>query len=214
MTLDEAKSLADPQERRNLLGSVTLSTIKPNMFAKEFDKLLGNSRYFEPLKKSWDGYVVTDEDFYLHRHGVWREHLAQLAKEERFKALLRLWRFDKLPAGLNEPIGRELVGDRELGVSAFLGERRSWLAERGILRPAGTHPDEVLTQHHQLLSIPNGWTTFRRYLERTGAQLSGEHRVDTMHTLVSMVAELHRNGVSHRDSEETASGRAARRTWH
>lgn len=199
LSLAEAKSLVAPAERKRLLGPVNLSMIKPNMFVKELDGLLQGGRYFEPLRMSWDGFVVTDEDFYVHRKGVWREHRAQLAKEERVKAVLRLWRFDELPAGLNEPIGRRLVADRELGVTAFLGDRRSWLAGRGILKPTGAQPEEVLTQHHQLLSVEDGWTTLRRYLERNGTELSGVHRVDAMHTLVSLVAELHSQGVAHRD---------------
>ncbi|MDW9518092.1 AAA family ATPase [Sinorhizobium medicae] len=199
LNLSEAQQIADPKQRGKLLSSVQFSNVKPNMFVKEFDKLLGNPRYFEPRKKNWDGYVVADEDFFVHRRGIWREHLAQLAKDERIKGLLRLWRFDQLPVGLNSLVTRQLIGDRELSVSAYLKDSRSWLGERGILTATGTPPDEVLTQHYQVLAIPSGWTTLRRYLERVGEELPGEHRVDAMHTLVSLVAELHKNGVSHRD---------------
>ncbi len=73
------------------------------------------------------------------------------------------------------------------------------MPEGGILRPTGAQPDEVLTQHHQLFSLPNGWTTLRRYLERNGPEITGEQRVDLIHTLASLVAELHSQGVTHRD---------------
>lgn len=199
LTLEEAKTLGDRKERNRLLGNVHLSNLRPNMFVKDFEKLFGGSSYFQPLRMSWDGYGVTDEDFYVHHGDVWREHRAQLVREERVKALLRLWRFDQLPAGLNEPATRQLLAERDTGVIAYLGEHESWMAERGILKVVGTPAEEVLTQHHQLVSVPNGWTTLRRYLERNGEDLTGEQRVDVMHGLASMVAELHRHGVAHRD---------------
>lgn len=199
LTLDEAKSLGDRKERNRLLGHVHLTQVRPNMLVKDFERLFGNGSYFQPLKMTWDGYSVTDEDFYVHRGDVWREHRAQLRREERVKALLRLWRFDKLPVGLNEPGGRRLIADRELKTIAYLGEQGSWMAERGVLQQVGTPPDEVLTEHHQLVAIPPGWTTLRRYLERHGPDVAGEQRVDIAHTLTWMVAELHAQGVSHRD---------------
>jgi len=199
LTLEEAKLLGDRNERNRLIGQVHLTPVRPNMLVMDFEKLFGNGTYFQPLKMTWDGYAVTDEDFFIHRRDVWREHRAQLKREERVKALLRLWRFDKLPVGLNEPGGRQLIADRELKTVAYLGEQGSWMAERGILRQVGTPPDEVLTEHHQLISIPNGWTTLRRYLQRNGSDVTGEQRVDIVHTLASMVAELHAQGIAHRD---------------
>lgn len=199
LTLDEAKLLPDKKDRERLIGAVTFQATKPNMLVKEFDKVLGNPSYFQPLKMSWDGYNVTDENFFVHRKDIWREHRAQLAKEERIKALLRLFRFDNLPVGLNEPTGRRLIADRELKTVAFLSEHGSWMAERGILKSVGSLPEEVLTEHFQLLAVPAGWTTLRRYLQRIGSDLQGEQRVDIMHTLTSMVAELHDRGVAHRD---------------
>ncbi len=198
LSLEEACSLADPKRRRELLGDVRLTPVKPSACVDEFEKLLGESRYFEPLKMNWDGYVVTDEDFYVHGKGVWREHRAELIREDRVKALLRLWRFDQLPVGLNEPAARRLVAERDMRVQAILGERGSWMGESGILKMAGMPPEEVLTQHPQLLSLPTNWTTLRRYLERN-ADLTGEQRIDIVHCLVSMGAELHRNGIAHRD---------------
>lgn len=199
LTLDEAKLLGDRNERNRLIGSVHLMNVRPNMMVKDFEKLFGNGAYFQPLKMTWDGYGVTDENFYVHKGDVWREHRAQLKREERVKALLRLWRFDKLPVGLNEPGGRRLIADRELKTVGYLGEQGSWMAERGILQQVGTLPEEVLTEHHQLVAIPSGWTTLRRYLERNGVEVTSEQRVDIVHTLASMVAELHAHGVAHRD---------------
>lgn len=199
LTLEEAKLLGDKKERNRLLGQVTLSTVKPNMLVKDFEKLFGNGSYFQPRKMTWDGYAVTDEDFYVHRGDIWREHRVQLAREERVKGLLRLWRFDKLPVGLNEPGGRRLIADRELRAVAYLGDSASWMSERGILKQVGAPPDEVLTEHHQVLSVPPGWTTLRRYLARNGAELSSEHRVDIAHTMASMIAELHSHDLAHRD---------------
>lgn len=199
LTLEEAKLLGDKKERNRLLGTVTLTPVKPNMLVKDFEKLFGNGSYFQPLKMTWEGYGVTDEDFFVHRRDIWREHRAQLLREERMKALLRLWRFDKLPVGLNQPQARQLIADRELKALAYLDEHGSWMAERGILKQVGAPSAEVLTEHSQLLSIPSGWTTLRRYLARNGADVLGEQRVDIVHTLASMVAELHVHDIAHRD---------------
>ncbi|OWV98923.1 hypothetical protein ATY81_26650 [Rhizobium sp. R72] len=110
LTLEEAKLLGNRMDRERLIGSVTLQNLKPNLLVKDFDRVLGNPAYFQPMKMSWDGYNVTDEDFFVHRKDIWREHRAQLAKEERIKALLRLFRFDNLPVGLNEPMPRVTLG--------------------------------------------------------------------------------------------------------
>jgi tRNA A-37 threonylcarbamoyl transferase component Bud32 len=204
LTLEEAKLLGDRKERNRLIGTAHLIPVRPNMLVKDFEKLFGNGSYFKPLKMSWDGYEVTDEDFYVHRGDAWHEHRAQLKREERVKALLRLWRFDKLPVGLNEPGRRQLIADRELKTVAYLGEQGSWMAERGILKQVGTPPEEVLTEHHQLVMLPSGATTLRRYLALHGADVIAEQRLDIMHTLASMVAELHSHGVSHRDIGDEA----------
>lgn len=199
LTLDEAMLLGNRKERNRLLGPVKMSTVKPNMLVKDFDRIFGNASYFQASKMLWDGYGVTDLDFLVHRNDIWREHRAQLDHEKRMKALLRLWRFDKLPVGLNEPGGRRLIADRELKVMAFLDENASWMAESGILKPVGPPADEILTQHHQVLSTPSGWTTLRRYLARNGADVLHEQRIDIVHSLVRMVSELHRFDVAHRD---------------
>lgn len=199
LTLEEAKLLGNKSERNRLIGPVRVSTVRPNMLVKDFDRLLGNASYFQPLKMIWDGYGVVEENFYLHRGGIWSEHRAQLVREERTKALLRLWRFDKLPVSLNEPKGRRLIAERELRANAFLDERGSWLAKTGILKQVGSLPDEVLTEHYQILSVPSGWTTLRRYLAKHAGQLNSEHRVDVAHTLALTVTELHSHGVAHRD---------------
>lgn len=204
LTLSEAKLLGDRKERDRLLGPVKLTNTKPNMLVKDFEKLFGNASYFQPLKMTWDGYSVTEEDFYVHRADVWREHRVQLTREERVKGLLRLWRFDKLPVGLNEPGGRRLIADREMKAFAFLDDHGSWMAERGILKQVGGQLDEVLTQHYQLLSIPSGWTTLRRYLERNEGEVASDHAIDIIHALASMVAELHSHGVAHRDIGDEA----------
>ena len=204
LTLEEAKSLADRKERDRLLGTVTLTALKPNMLVKDFDRVLGNPAYFQALKMSWDGYNVTDEDFFVHRKDIWREHRAQMGKEERVKALLRLFRFNNLPVGLNHPTNRSLIADRELRTLGYLSENASWMAERGILKSVGSAPEEVLTEHYQLLQIPAGWTTLRRYIARNGSDIRAEQRVDIAHSLTEMVAELHDRGVAHRDIGDDA----------
>ena len=199
LTLAEAALLADKVERNRLLGRAHLTTVKPNTLMEEFDRLLGNPSYFQPLKMTWDGYGVVDENFYVHRGGVWSEHRAELQREDRVKALLRLWSFDRLAPGLNEPSMRRLIAERDLRATAFLDERSSWLAERGVLKQVGSLPDEVLTNHHQLFSTPSNSTTLRRYFAKFGAELEGEQKIDIAHSLARMVAELHSHGVSHRD---------------
>lgn len=62
LTLDEAKLLGSKAERDRLLGTVKLQNVKPNMLIKDFDRVLGNPAYFQPMKMSWDGFNVTDED--------------------------------------------------------------------------------------------------------------------------------------------------------
>ncbi|MFO3796028.1 MAG: NERD domain-containing protein, partial [Anaerolineales bacterium] len=199
LTLNEATLLGNRDERNRLLGRVTITAVKPNMLVKDFDRVFGKKANFQPTKTTWDGYAITDENFFVHRTGVWKEHRAHLEHEKRIKALLRLWSFDKLPVGLNDPGARKVIADRELKVQAYLAENASWLADSGILKPIGPLPDEILTEHHQVFAIPSAATTLRRYMARHGSDVLHEQRVDIVHSIAKMVSELHRFDVAHRD---------------
>jgi Nuclease-related domain len=102
-SLQEAVSIADASRRAGLLQKTQLHVKKVYQFESDFERVVRNSKMFGPLEAQWDGYRVVDEDFVVHPTRVWHEHRAERISDNRFKALLRIWAFDKLPASLNSP---------------------------------------------------------------------------------------------------------------
>jgi hypothetical protein len=166
----------------------------------DFERITLNPKMFGPLEAEWDGYRVVDEDFVIHPDRVWREHRAEQISDPRFKALVRIWAFDKLPIGLNSPDRRRFIAGREMRAIGRLHELGSPLIERNaILAPVGEEKDEILTQHFELRRLTAGLTTLDRYLERASEDLDTDDRVTTAASLMEIVAELHAQGIAHRD---------------
>ncbi|MFC5371011.1 nuclease-related domain-containing protein [Brevundimonas faecalis] len=196
-TLAQACSIAQRFNYNQLLPAARLLHVKPCMLELDFDRVLGDPKLFSVREQTWDGYATDEENTFVHPRGVWTEHRAQRQRDGRLKALLRLWNFSKLPAGLNVPDARRSVADREAQVIAHLQDADSWLVQRGaVLNPIASHQDEVLTQHFELFSLDTHTTSLRRFLERHHEALSPEQRLDLATALIVAVAELHRQFAS------------------
>ena len=198
-TLQEAASIATASGR-NILDRTKLHSRKAYSIENEFERITLNPKMFGPLEAEWDGYRVVDEDFVIHPDEIWREHRAEQISDARFKALVRIWSFDKLPPRLNSPDRRRFIAGREMRAIGRLHELGSPLIERNaILAPLGEEKDEILTQHFELRRLTAGQTTLDRYLERASEDLSSDDRVTTAASLMEIVAELHAQGIVHRD---------------
>lgn len=199
-TLTQATALADPAQRRRLLEQKTLPRTRPNTLIAEFDRLLRNPNLFRASQMKWDGYGIGESDLFVHPTGLWREHGVQQFRDPRIKALLRRWSLDKLPHALNSPETRRLVAEREARAFGLLREAGSRLvADGAVLQPVSAPPDEVLTDHYEILALPPNWTTLRRYVEKNRAAFTADQRLDAVSALLGTVAELHAHGVAHRD---------------
>jgi tRNA A-37 threonylcarbamoyl transferase component Bud32 len=150
----------------------------------------------------WDGYRVVDEDVVVHPSGLWREHRAERARDQRTKGLVRIWAFDKLPPGLNSAEHRVLVAEREPRAMARLEQLGSSLVPSRVLLPVGEEKDEVLTQHFELRRLPTSWTTLDRFLERSTSDMDFDERALMAAALLNSLAELHSRGIAHRDLGE------------
>lgn len=199
-TLREACSIADPAERSRRLDPVRLGLLRAFQFEKDFDRFTGNPKLFQPMEADWGGFRVVTPDLFVHPTNIWREHGAERKSESRLKALVRIWSFDRLPAGLNSADRRQFIAQRELRAVAELTSQGSELLTRDrILRPIGDGGDEILTQHYEIRSLTQGWTTLDRFLERESTELRWEDRILLAATLLSIVAGLHAHGIAHRD---------------
>jgi serine/threonine protein kinase len=199
-TLQEAISISTAAGRQALLSRTKLHSQKAFALETDFERITLNPKMFGPLEAEWDGYRVVDEDFVVHPDKIWREHRAEQISDPRFKALVRIWAFDKLPAGLNSPDRRRFIAGREMRAIGRLHELGSPLIERNaILAPVGEEKEEILTQHFELRRLTAGLTTLDRYLERASEDLETDDRITTAASLMEIVAELHAQGIAHRD---------------
>jgi hypothetical protein len=199
-TLSEACSIGHGTTHTALLDPVRLTMFKAYQFESDFDRVVGNTKFFLPSEADWSGYQVKEQDLFVHPRGVWHDHLAEQRSEKRLKALVRIWHFDKLSVGLNCAEHRRLVAQRETNAFAYLQDRGSELATRNrLLREIGTPPDEILTNHHEVRAIAQGWSTLDRYLERVRDDLSIQDRVVIASGLLNLVSQMHSAQMTHRD---------------
>lgn len=199
-SLAEARSLADPSLRRKMLRPGMLKLFKLCALEQDFDRITGNTKLFQPLEADWGGFQVTERDLFAHPKGIWFDHLGVRKSEQRIKAMVRTWSFDKLPPGLNSNVSRNLVAARETHAFAYLAEQSSPLVSQNrVLRDIANNPDEILTQHYEVRALDDGWTTLDRYLEKQADDLSLQDRYILTSALLDIVAELHRVSVTHRD---------------
>lgn len=200
LSLAEARTLGDAGARGRLLSKVTLSSVRPCSLAAAFDKVLRNPSLFRASQMNWDGYGISEADLFVHPRGIWQEHGVQQFRDPRIKALLRQWRLDALPHALNSPETRRIVAEREARVIGLLRETNSTvITEAAILQASVAPPDEILTNHFEILGLPPNWTTLRRYIEKNRSSFALDQRLDAIHSLLGIVAELHRQGIAHRD---------------
>ena len=197
--MQEAAAIATASGK-TLLMKTKLHARKTYTLENDFERITQNPKMFGPLEAEWDGYRVVEEDFVVHPNNIWREHRAEQISDPRFKALVRIWAFDQLPAGLNSPDRRRFIASREMRAIGRLLELGSPLIERNaILAPVGEEKDEILTQHFELRRLTVGLTTLDRYLERASEDLDVDDRLTAVATLIEIVAELHAQGIVHRD---------------
>ena len=199
LSLAEARSLGSAAGRSRHLPRAKLPAKKPCQFEAEFDRVTRNPKLFRPKERQWEGYRATDEDVVAHPRDLWREHLGELVKDPRQKALIRVWAFNRLGAKLNSQEMRRFIAERELRAIGRLEAMSSRLLPAGVLMPLPTGVDEYLTQHFDLRRLPPGWVTLDRFLEREAETLGAEDRKIAAATLVNAVAELHAQGIAHRD---------------
>jgi hypothetical protein len=199
-SLPEATSIGDAAAKRRLLGSRTLHAKKAFVFEPDFERTTRNAKQWRAAEGNWDGYRVVEEDVVVHPARIWREHRAERLRDPRFKALLRMWAFDRLPPGMNSPDHRQRIADREMRAIGLLHDLGSRLVkDGGILLPAGEEKEEVLTQHFELRMLPRDWLTLDRFIERSRTDMTDQDRLMVSAALLNVVAELHARGISHRD---------------
>jgi tRNA A-37 threonylcarbamoyl transferase component Bud32 len=200
LTLAQACAIGDPSKRHLYLPKGRVQLTKACLLEGEFDRVFNNNKLFQRLESDWAGYTVTEKDVFVHPREVWSDHLAQRNDERRLKAMVRTWSFEHLPVGLNHADTRKLVAMRETNAFAYLQDVGSELIERKrVLQEAVPADGEVSTDHFEVRHLGPGWQPLDRYLVQQRDALSVQDRVTIVTSLLSIVAELHRAGVAHRD---------------
>ena len=200
LTLAEAIAIGDPAKRHLYVKRGKVSLTKACSLEAEFDKIFNNTQLFQRLESDWAGYTVTERDIFVHPKQVWRDHLAERSDEKRLKAMVRTWSFNNLPVGLNSSEMRKIVAMRETNAFAYLQDIGSELIGRQrVLREVATPDEEVSTEHFEVRQIAPGWYPLDQYIVRNTDALSVLDRITIVMSLLSIVAELHRVNVTHRD---------------
>lgn len=200
LTLAEACAIGDPAKRHLYVQHGRVSLTKACNLESEFNKIFNNSQLFQRLESDWAGYTVTEKDIFVHPKQVWRDHLAERSDEKRLKAMVRTWSFNNLPVGLNSAEMRKVVAMRETNAFAYLQDIGSELIVRQrVLREVATPDNEISTGHFEVRQLAPGWYPLDQYIVRNTDVLSVVDRITIVMGLLTIVAELHRANVTHRD---------------
>ncbi|CAB3711213.1 AAA domain-containing protein [Achromobacter kerstersii] len=200
LSLTQAIAIGDPAKRHLYVKRGKVSLTKACSLEAEFDRIFNNTQLFQRLESDWAGYTVTEKDIFVHPKQVWRDHLAERSDEKRLKAMVRTWSFNNLPVGLNSSEMRKVVAMRETNAFAYLQDIGSELVSRQrVLREVATPDEEISTEHFEVRQIAPGWYPLDQYIVRNADMLSISDRITIVTSLLSMVAELHRVNVTHRD---------------
>jgi serine/threonine protein kinase len=200
LTLTEACAIGDPTKRYQYIQRGRIALMKACHLEAEFDKIFNNTQLFQRLESDWAGYTVTEKDVFVHPKQVWRDHLAERSDEKRLKAMVRTWSFNNLPVGLNSSDMRKLVAMRETNAFAYLQDIGSELIVRQrVLREVATPDEEVSTGHFEVRQIAPGSYPLDQYIVRNADALSVLDRITIVMSMLSIMAELHRVSVTHRD---------------
>lgn len=200
LTLTEACAIGDPAKRHLYVQRGRVSLTKACNLESEFNKIFNNTQLFQRLESDWAGYTVTEKDVFVHPKRVWSDHLAERSDEKRLKAMVRTWSFNNLPVGLNSAEMRKAVAMRETNAFAYLQDLGSELIVRQrVLREVATPDEEISTGHFEVRQIAPGWYPLDQYILRNSDSLSVMDRITIVMSLISIVAELHRANVTHRD---------------
>jgi Nuclease-related domain len=116
-TIQEAASIGEASAKQRLLGTRMLHAKKAFAFEPDFERITRNAKQWRAAEGNWDGYRVIEEDVVVHPARIWREHRAERLRDPRFKALLRMWAFDRLPPDMNSSDHRQRIADREMRAS-------------------------------------------------------------------------------------------------
>lgn len=200
LTLSEACAIGDPAKRHLYVQRGKVLLTKACNLEPEFNKIFNNTQLFQRLESDWAGYTVTEKDIFVHPKQVWSDHLAERSDEKRLKAMVRTWSFNNLPVGLNSAEMRKAVAMRETNAFAYLQDLGSELIVRQrVLREVATPDEEISTGHFEVRQIAPGWYPLDQYILRNSDSLSVVDRITIVMSLLSIVAELHRANVTHRD---------------
>ena len=200
LTLTDACAIGDPAKRHLYVQRGKVSLTKACNLEPEFDKIFNNTQFFQRLESDWAGYTVTEKDIFVHPRRVWCDHLAERSDEKRLKAMVRTWSFNNLPVGLNSSEMRKVVAMRETNAFAYLQDVGSELIIRQrVLQEVATPDDEISTGHFEVRQIAPGSYPLDQYIVRNSDALSVLDRITIVMGLLSIVAELHRVNVTHRD---------------
>jgi Nuclease-related domain len=125
LNLQEACSLTNPVQRSSLLRPTTMMAKQPWQFESEFDRATRNPRLFSPLEILWGGYRAVDANVVVHPRDLWREHRGERARDVRSKALIRIWAFNNLGAGLNSAPGKAAAAAENTPTMVAISWRRA-----------------------------------------------------------------------------------------
>ena len=153
--LDNFCKISSPNSFKNIFPRARKGISELNKEKQVFNRIF-STKYFDPRKLRYLGYVPNDKPIFSHRDNLYQEFVAEQDKNRRFRALLRTWDLLKLPEAYGTKERWVEVTDRERDVVGFVKQSlpREFVANT-LLTPVGNMPEEEFSsKYFELYDLP------------------------------------------------------------
>jgi serine/threonine protein kinase len=202
--LDNFCKISSPNSFKNIFPRARKGISELNKEKQVFNRIF-STKYFDPRKLRYLGYVPNDKPIFSHRDNLYQEFVAEQDKNRRFRALLRTWDLLKLPEAYGTKERWVEVTDRERDVVGFVKQSlpREFVANT-LLTPVGNMPEEEFSsKYFELYDLPAQIEMLDTYIHRYSDNLTVQDRVQLASGILSVFSELHQSNIAHRDISTT-----------
>ncbi|MCG8042332.1 MAG: hypothetical protein JAZ15_16945 [Candidatus Thiodiazotropha endolucinida] len=196
--------IKSPNQFSNLFPNVRERKSPLNKEKEVFNRIF-STKFFDPRKMRYQGYVPESRPIFTHRNSLYREYVAEQDASPRYRALLRTWDLQQLPPAYGTRERWKEVTGRELEVVGYAkSELPRSFAGSALLTAVGATPEEEFSsKYFELYDLPGRMDMLDAYINKHGERLTMRERVELVSVILWTFSEFHQANLAHRDISST-----------
>lgn len=172
---------------------------------KELFNRVFSTKFFDPRRLRYLGYVPEGQPIFTHRKSLYQEYIAEQDTSPRYRALLRTWDLQQLPPtyGTRER-WKEVTGrEREIVGYAKSELPRTFVGSALLTAVGATPEEEFSSKYFQLYDLSSSMDMLDAYINKHDSRLSLRERIELVSVVLSTFSEFHQANLAHRDISAT-----------